>query len=61
MPDNIEEVHIQQVIFAPRAVDMAILCGKHSDEAIEAAVERFYVNTAISAARNAPNLGHGAD
>lgn len=48
MPDNIDDIHIQQVIFAPPAVDMARLCGEHSDdEAIEAAVERFYVNTEL--------------
>ncbi|KAM7204867.1 hypothetical protein V8F33_001456 [Rhypophila sp. PSN 637] len=47
MPDNIEDGHIQQVIFAPPAVDMSRLCGEHSDEAIEAAVERLYVNTEI--------------
>lgn len=45
MPDDIDDVPVLQVVFLPPAPDMARLCdSKRSDEAIEAAVERFYVN-----------------
>ncbi|KAK0619141.1 hypothetical protein B0T14DRAFT_429225 [Immersiella caudata] len=47
MPENIEDVQVLQVIFAPRAVDMSRLRGRLSDEEIEAAVERFYINTEL--------------